>query len=140
VQGASYQWINCEDKSEIVGETAQAFLITQSGSYAVVATKDGCSDTSACENVVIIGLNEIETQASFIVFPNPSNGLVTIQAAGSKSVQSVSITNALGALVIHELNIGSVSYQLQLEVESGLYFITITDTEGNKTIKRILKQ
>lgn len=140
VQGASYQWINCEDKSEIVGETAQAFLITQSGSYAVVATKDGCSDTSACENVVIIGLNEIETQASFIVFPNPSNGLVTIQAAGSKSVQSVSITNALGALVIHELNIGSASYQLQLEVESGLYFITITDTEGNKTIKRILKQ
>jgi hypothetical protein len=140
VQGATYQWINCEDKSEIVGETAQAFLITQSGSYAVVATKDGCTDTSTCENVVIIGLNEIETQAAFMVFPNPSNGLVSIQAAGSKSVQSVSITNALGELVMHEHNIGSASYQLQLEVESGLYFITITDTDGNTATKSILKQ
>lgn len=139
VQGATYQWINCEDNSQIAGETAQAFLITQNGSYAVVATKDGCTDTSACEEIVIIGVNEIETQAGFKVYPNPSNGWVTIQAENNRAIHSIELTNALGEILICKFNVASSSYQLPLEVESGIYFITIRDTEGNETTQRVLK-
>jgi ureidoglycolate hydrolase len=45
---ATYQWINCATKQRIPGATAQTFLPTQNGSFAVIVTDNGCSNTSSC--------------------------------------------------------------------------------------------
>ncbi len=53
--GASYQWINCNGYTNILGQTLQSYTATVSGSYAVIINQNGCSDTSACYSVYIVG-------------------------------------------------------------------------------------
>lgn len=67
--GQSYQWINCVTGQAIAGETASSFAPSQSGTYALLATINGCTDTSACQSVVIVGIEDPES--AFRVYPNP---------------------------------------------------------------------
>jgi hypothetical protein len=52
--GATYQWINCADDSEMAGETDRTLVVTEPGSYAVQITKSGCTAISACVEVTEI--------------------------------------------------------------------------------------
>ena len=45
---ASYQWIELNNNNVILNDTNQSFTLTEEGIYAVVLTKDGCTDTSNC--------------------------------------------------------------------------------------------
>jgi hypothetical protein len=50
---ATYQWLDClAGYSEIPGANAQMYIAALNGSYAVEITENGCTDTSACQNVV----------------------------------------------------------------------------------------
>lgn len=61
--GASYQWLDCDIGFQtIIGATQQSFTPVQSGNYAVQVTFDGCTDTSACEAVVVSSVNELENE------------------------------------------------------------------------------
>ena len=46
--GAAYVWLNCNGFIAVSGQTNQSFTATTVGSYAVMITQNGCSDTSAC--------------------------------------------------------------------------------------------
>ena len=46
--GASYTWINCNGNIPVSGATHQSFTASNPGSYAVIITQNGCSDTSSC--------------------------------------------------------------------------------------------
>ncbi|MCI5054701.1 MAG: T9SS type A sorting domain-containing protein [Flavobacteriales bacterium] len=46
--GASYQWVACPSYTPLAGDTLQSFTTSVSGEYAVIITKNGCVDTSAC--------------------------------------------------------------------------------------------
>ncbi|MDD3875108.1 MAG: T9SS type A sorting domain-containing protein [Bacteroidales bacterium] len=46
--GASYVWLNCNGFTVISGANMQSYTATVVGSYAVIITQNGCSDTSAC--------------------------------------------------------------------------------------------
>ncbi|PLX08038.1 MAG: hypothetical protein C0596_08375, partial [Marinilabiliales bacterium] len=50
---AYYQWIDCFDDSFITDETNQSFTATEDGSYAVIVTQWGCTDTSACYDIFV---------------------------------------------------------------------------------------
>ena len=50
---------------------------TANGSYAVEVTQNGCVDTSACEQVNNVGINEINS--SITLHPNPTTGIVELQ-------------------------------------------------------------
>ena len=76
--GATYQWLDCiNNYAPILGETNQSFTATSNGSYAVEVTQNGCVDTSACEQVNNVGINEINS--SITLHPNPTNGIVELQ-------------------------------------------------------------
>lgn len=56
-QGASYQWLDCQQNfAPIAAETSAFFTPSQSGSYAVVVSLNGCADTSDCYTVALTGL------------------------------------------------------------------------------------
>ena len=57
--GATYQWIDCDDESNIVGETNQSFTPAVTGNYAVIVNVNGCSNTSECRLVDFTGINEL---------------------------------------------------------------------------------
>ncbi|MFN6946056.1 MAG: hypothetical protein ACK4ND_13990, partial [Cytophagaceae bacterium] len=65
--GASYQWLDCDNNYAIIsGESGQNFTASATGNYAVEITKNGCTDTSACEAVTITinDVNEAPTDIS----------------------------------------------------------------------------
>ena len=57
--GATYQWIDCDDESNIVGEINQAFTPAVTGSYAVIVTIGDCFKKSDCFLVDFTGIGEL---------------------------------------------------------------------------------
>lgn len=77
------------------------------------------------------------------VFPNPTNGQLTIQTifSGTKNVDYL-LYNTLGQLVhqAHDQNIYSTNKVLDLSfLASGVYFILVSDGD-EKIVKRVVKQ
>ncbi|MDG2344153.1 MAG: T9SS type A sorting domain-containing protein, partial [Flavobacteriales bacterium] len=76
--GATYQWLDCNNNyAPIPVEINQSFTATANGSYAVEVTQNGCVDTSACEQVNNVGVNEINSRIT--LHPNPTTGIVELQ-------------------------------------------------------------
>ena len=49
--GTSYQWVSCDSNySPISGATSPSYYPSSSGKYALVLSKNGCKDTSACKS------------------------------------------------------------------------------------------
>ncbi|MCW3104122.1 MAG: hypothetical protein JWO09_2562 [Bacteroidetes bacterium] len=48
---AAFQWINCTSGTSVAGATTATFLPADNDYYAVAVTQNGCTDTSACENI-----------------------------------------------------------------------------------------
>ena len=73
------------------------------------------------------------------VYPNPSNGEVTIDLGSNYSEVEVWVVNALGQEVLHKKVTNTRQFNLNIEGESGIYTIKINS--GNKfAILKVLKQ
>ena len=136
--GMSYQWINCGTGQEIADATGASYTATYNGSYAVIVTNaNGCSDTSTCEIVNAVGLNNLAA-TTVEVYPNPTTGQVTIEYPG-QDLSSVQIYDAQGKLLMNYPQFKS-GEAIQLErFATGVYTIII---ENNviQHIERIVKQ
>ncbi len=99
----AHQWIDCTNgNTPIPGETNATFTPVSNGSYAVIVTNSfGCMDTSACELIDQLGIEELTTQ-NLRLFPNPlTNGellrvnsvlnKVVIESMDGKVIQAVSV-------------------------------------------------
>ena len=129
--GAAYQWLDCGNNySQIVGETNQSFTATSSGSYAVEVTQNNCTDTSDCQTVTIIGLQENKTNAIHIL-PNPTTGILTIE--GAEGIAS--IYDIYGRLVLTtNTNILDIS-----KAATGIYFVRVLDEQGEVYVGKLVK-
>jgi PKD repeat protein len=76
---SSYQWLDCDAGFMLIpGETGQSFTATANGNYSVEITNAGCVDTSACENITGIRIEELSNDFGVIIYPNPADELVNI--------------------------------------------------------------
>jgi hypothetical protein len=116
---ASYQWLDCANGyMEITGATNQYFQAIEDGVYAVVIGLGVCSDTSNCQNLTLIQVNETQNEEAFILAPNPAQTTIVIQ---SQSNCILEIHNMLGE-VVHSgtITIGSNQIDIQ-KLRNGLY-------------------
>ena len=91
---------------------------------------NGDEDCDAVYNVIHMEMDETET-ADFTFYPNPTDGLVHVEACHGPAPQEYRITNLMGQTLLS----GSVSDQ-PIDVSSlpaGLYFLTL----DQKTVKLI---
>jgi hypothetical protein len=122
-----YQWINCNNgNSPIPGATSPAFTPTANGSYALIITEKGCSDTSKCYAVRTLSIPEVEP-IRFRIYPNPGNGAFTISCSHPHNYIDIQISDATGQ-VIHSSNREKASeYTLQTSHwANGVYIVSIT--------------
>jgi len=106
---ATYQWIDCADNSIMVGYTNQLFIAPAVGSYAAVITSNSCTDTSACTQVLAVGIGELMDDNAMSIYPNPSPGEFRVMFSGHSDTDiKMSIFNNLGQL-IHQENIKSIN-------------------------------
>lgn len=123
VSGATYQWINCANQAPIQGETQLTYAPSTDGTYAVVVTVGNCSTTSACETVSFADLENLTTQ-TIIVYPNPSNGFLTIS---SPVVVDVALMAMDGKVIQSVKNAETIDLS---SLANSIYLLRITDEDG----------
>jgi hypothetical protein len=128
VTADSYQWLDCNNGYSVIpGETSKTFIATVTGNYACELIK-GCSyDTTSCTNVVISGINDLVSDISISVYPNPTKGLLTIEK-GNHILTKVNVLNLTGEIVITTvLNKDNINVS---ELPSGVYILEMKTNEG----------
>jgi hypothetical protein len=132
---ADYQWLDCDNDTLITGATSATFVATTNGSYAVIVTQNGCSDTSACVTVdsLGIGINEHTNGALKEVYPNPSQGVFTVEL---KKATTLFVFDITGEEVYRE-QVRAGKSQLNLQTLSdGIYYLRTA--HHNEAIKLIV--
>jgi hypothetical protein len=129
--GATYQWIDCDNGDVVIAnETAATFTPIVNGNYAIIVTKDNCTDTSACELVNNVGIDELSA-TKISLYPNPTNnGRFTVQYDGQ--IEQITVMDLSGRIVNvrSDLSTGNVNAS---SLETGKYFILIQTDKGQIT-------
>ena len=139
--GATYQWLDCDNgNAAIPSETNQSYTATANGNYAVEVTLGACVDTSACENVNTVGIENSTFNAQhFSIYPNPTTGVFTIDLENVNENTSIAVYDVLGKVIVSKTSI-TTSTQIDLtEYEKGIYFINI-QSDNEKTVRKIILQ
>ncbi|MFK7807016.1 MAG: T9SS type A sorting domain-containing protein [Saprospiraceae bacterium] len=85
-------------------------------------------------------ITSVENNTSINIFPNPSNGLITIESKTSL-ISGVQVFNAQGKTIRSQNGLNQNILTLQLENKpSGIYFLVITDQEGSVSSHRVIKE
>ena len=124
--GVMYQWVDCGTGfAPLVGETNQSFTPVSNGTYAVVVSNSLCKDTSSCYSFTALALDNI-VDNHISIFPNPSNGQVTILTDKPLTLR---LYNHIGQLVfVKEMNHPQTTNTIDLNnLSKGLYLYELSD-------------
>ena len=135
IANASYQWIDCNNGNQPIPNAIGQFFVAQNtGSYAVQITENGCTQTSACIDVLVTSVTN-ETISNFYVFPNPTNNIITINA--HQIIKKIHVIDITGKYV---LNINNSNTADLSSIAPGLYNLALEFDNGGISYSKILKQ
>jgi hypothetical protein len=122
----------------IVGQTGASFTPSVNGNYAVQLTENGCLDTSDCVAILTLGVIENSFGNHFAIYPNPTNGFLTIDLGNVYEKSEIQIKDILGNIIE-----STTIFQLQkldffINESPGIYLVSV-ETENKKAVIRILK-
>ncbi len=143
----NYQWqFNSID---IPGATQQSYTATETGFYTVVISNEtGCVSSNTLY-VLVTGMEDISGNEFFAVYPNPSNGLITVEFMNSQITEAtITVINALGQIIFSS-NPKNITAHFTTTIDlgaiaEGIYFLEISEwTPSGKSgdnifIKKIL--
>jgi hypothetical protein len=135
---ANYQWLDCNNGYlPINGETNQVYSVNGKGSYAVVITKNMCSDTSKCIEISPLEAIGVVNEELISIYPNPNSGVFNLNTP----VQvSVIITNSLSQ-IIYSKNISEGHQTIDLGSKaSGVYFVKAQNGKQSKIYQLIISR
>jgi len=88
---------------------------------------------------LILGISQISNPTGITIYPNPSNGLFTIQSSVLSAQSSIEIYNTLGEKINQQLNITNSTFNIDLSDQpAGVYFYRITDYTGNTVTGKLI--
>ena len=135
----NYQWLNCDmGMATIYNETQQTFYPIQNGNYAAVVGVDSCIDTSECQYISVVGMDEYRAYQPIHIYPNPTHSdMVTIhgEIATESEIQFMDIS---GRLVLTFQAEGPISHVDISILEAGTYTVFIGQREGVLSAKRLV--
>lgn len=138
--GATFQWIDCTTGFVITGEVNASFTPTVTGNYAVAVSENGCSDTSNCYAVTVVGLTNGPAVA-IALYPNPNNGTFVLELPANMVGQAkVEVVNAVGQRVF-AATMGAGQQRFNLgEVPNGVYTLRVQGAEGVQAIRMVVSR
>jgi hypothetical protein len=133
--GATYQWIDCNNNNApISGATNQSFTPTTGGSYAVIVTLNGCSDTSSCQTVIITGIDvQALSKQVFSIYPNPNQGNFIILSTKGGVFELMDVTGK----VINTYTFTNTHQTVNENLPAGMYFVK--EKESSSVLKLIIE-
>ncbi|MBP6732573.1 MAG: T9SS type A sorting domain-containing protein, partial [Chitinophagales bacterium] len=141
--GATYQWY--VDGGPINNATGSTFTAVQTGSYTLQVTVNGCSSTSAPQQIVINGIEAVNSEFELTVYPNPVNDVVKIKCnTTSITAMGITIQSLDGRIMLPteltELHSGANMLQRDLSsLAGGIYLMHLKGAGVNVNFK-IIKQ
>ena len=136
--GVAYQWIDCNTNQPVVGATNQSFTTTEAvGTYAVIVTENGCSDTSTCISVDQSGLNEGDFYIGLL--PNPANESVLIQW-NSDAFDMIELLDESGKIV-RRVFVSDAAQAVEFSlthIAAGVYHVRLSGAE-RVAIQKLIK-
>ena len=138
--GGTYQWIDCGNGNAIIpAATSQSYTPAVSGSYAVIISSGGCTDTTACLGFTV-GMDETIFGNDFSIFPNPAIDKIEIYFGAPISDLTIEIRELTGKTVISSNASHTNSINLDVtKLANGIYFVKISDGKREKVL-RMLKE
>lgn len=119
----SYQWMDCATDLELNGETNATYDADLNGSYAVIVTENGCTDTSNCIIVNNVNLDDLTEREEFIkIYPNPTTGKVYMEFDHLDLTKELRIVDITGKQVMM-FQPNSNKIEINLDLKPGSYFI-----------------
>lgn len=96
---------------------------------------EGAVDDFVLYDSYAVGVDETDAATSLIIYPNPASNEVTVSCADGQTIQSVSLTNATGQLIVMEQKNMRIlnSHARTLDISSlatGIYTVTITTDQS----------
>jgi trimeric autotransporter adhesin len=147
--GSTYTWtITNGTPSNASSSVSVKWGTSPSGNVAVKETgSNGC--IGDVQNLAITltpntAINGVSFTSGLSIYPNPMNDLLSLTfAKGSAEKTSIRMINMIGQTVLEEsINEVSLGYVFQLNVSklnSGVYFVEISNAEGSKQLKVVKK-
>ena len=132
--GSTFQWLL--NGTNVA--TGNPITATASGTYVVVRTNTvGCSFTSfpTPVNMVTTNIKNEELIGTYLIYPNPCSGIVSIDFKFNTIAHNIEVTNTLGQVVKFMVSSeNSVIINLN-DISNGIYYIKIDNDLPLKWIK-----
>lgn len=134
---ATYQWFDCRGDSIIPGATNKGYKPDTTGFYSVIVTNGLCSDTSNCQEVISIGLNERALKATQMnIYPNPTSEDFFFEIDQLEDNQQLIVFDMKGKLIVQR-EIDQLKTKIETEGwNAGIYFIRYKDQMKKIVITR----
>ncbi len=127
----SFNWNNGSSTEDITGITADTYAVT-------VTDANGCTDTTSVVVTKVVGIVDVLPQLDCSIYPNPTNGQLTITVDNPKADITIEVLDLLGRKVQNITQANRVT-QLNITEKSGVYFVKVTS--GSLThLQRIVVQ
>ncbi len=148
LEGETWSYLG---EQSIFNESTSAvnLAVKNNASFVVFGEYDTHKKSTVMQYVENVSINNISKNSNFTIYPNPSNGIFTLQTpAGSLRPAGVSITNITGKTIKHfsitctehSRSVNNQSTIINLENQpKGIYFINIQTETGIYTEKLIIQ-
>ncbi len=135
--GVSYQWLDCnDDLNSIYNETNQSFTATASGSYAVEVNNAFCTVISDCQDLIVVGVDDVLEDAGWSIYPNPTSDVLFFKTDFLTEV-NITVSDVYGKLLV-EKTVNNLLTDIDLSVfVAGTYFVQ-TKEEGRTAIRKFV--
>ena len=82
----------------------------------------------------------VENTFEFLMFPNPTNGATTIDLGQIYNAVDLKLYNSLGQIIFTNSYQNTNQIQLNIETETGFYFIELNTNDGKRGLLRVVKE
>lgn len=129
----TYLWNNGETTEDVSGLPGGDFIVTVTDSI-------GCTEVDTFTVVdPFVGLDE-NGKEQFLLYPNPTNGMVNIQMSSTFSEGLMEVRDSKGALLLKRDLKGSQLQQFDLSgFDVGVYHVRISGRDFNETLRIVKK-
>lgn len=125
---ATYQWLDCSSTPPVAipNETNQTLTLTGNGSFSVMISNGGCTDTSDCFAVNDFGIPE-DPLNMVRFFPNPASNILSFELPADQNQVELMIFDQKGKTLLKSRITGEKNSIDVSQLPSGVYYIELKD-------------
>ncbi len=130
---------NPNGNNVVVNDSVRVYTDVCPGTYTVKLTDaNGCKDSIVFTINEPVGLNDVDANNLFVMYPNPTSSLVELNFT-YQSNKTITVTDVQGKVCI-QFTSNQINQQIDVSaLNNGLYFVRVDDETGT-SIKKLIKQ